>query len=282
MYNTHRFLKLSLIILYIVMFIQNTYYMFLSIISICIHELAHIIILILRGIGKFNFNVSIIGFKIDFKRDKYIDREIILYLSGSLCNLLIALVCGIIVRFNKLQFVYDFMIVNIVIGIFNLIPAFPLDGAIILKDILFKKIKPNKAIFVSISVSIFTGIVIILIGIITFLESYFTNIAWLIIGFFIFLSTYGQYKLFKSTFISTNIDNKKYELSKKMYFKSEVICVYYEMKILDIIKMCKFNKLMLFYFVDDDLNVCGIMNEHNILECYKKFGNIRIKEFYKK
>ncbi len=282
MYNIHRILKLSLIILYIVMFIQNTYYMLLSIIAICIHELSHIAILVLQDIKKLDLKISIIGFKINLNDNKYIDKEIILYLSGSLCNLLIALICGIIIRFSKVQFVCNFMIVNIVIGIFNLMPAFPLDGAIILKNILFKKIKSNIVNLISILLSILIGIAIILIGSVIFLENYFIGIAYLIIGVLIFLSTYRQYKLFNNVSISRNIDYRKYDLIRKMYVKSEIICVSCEMKFLDIIKMCKFNKFLLFYFVDDDLNICGIMNEYNILECYKKFGNIKVREFYKK
>lgn len=281
MYSNYRILKLNLIVLYCIIFIRNVDYTLVSVLAICIHELAHIIFLKFCGINVTNFKVSLLGFRIDLSEKKYINKELIIYLAGSLFNILVGIICLFIKNVFKIHFFDKFIITNFMIGFLNLIPVFPLDGAVIFKNILFRKIKQNIAIFISIFVSLFLAVVILIFVIVLVLKYSFINITHIVVVIFIIISTYREYRLFVSTFIVSKIDYKKYLFSKKKYVKTVVISVNFEIELLELIKLYKFNRFLIFYFLDSELKVIGIMNEFNVLECYKKFGNVTIREYYK-
>ena len=71
-------------------------------------------------------------------------HRIIIFISGPLTNLFLAVVtfflltypAGAFYQIYMRSFIRDFYIINLVIGIFNLFPLFPLDGGRIQKDLL--------------------------------------------------------------------------------------------------------------------------------------------------
>lgn len=186
MYSDYRILKFILIILYCIIFIRNIDYTLMSILVICIHELAHIIFLKISGASIVNFKVSFLGFKMDLREKKYINSELIIYFAGSLSNVLIGILFLVIKNIFTVEIFDKFIIANFVIGFVNLIPVFPLDGAIILKNILFRKFRLNTAVFISIFVSVFLAIIILIFIISLFLKFSFINITYVVV--FIFVS----------------------------------------------------------------------------------------------
>lgn len=283
MYSSYNnVLKLGLIILYCVIFIKNIEYFLFSFLAICIHELAHIIFLKISGVSVANFKVSFLGFEIDLREKKYINKELIVYFVGSLSNIWIGILFFVIKTVFSVEIFDKFIIVNFAIGFVNLIPVFPLDGAIILKNILFRKFRLNTAMFISIFVSVFLSIIILIFITNLFLKLSFINITYVVVFIFVIISTYREYKLFISTFIVSKIDYKKYLFSKDKYLKTVLISVTYDVELLELIRLYKFSRFLVFCFLDDELKVIGMMNEFNVLECYKKFGNITIREYYEK
>lgn len=282
MYSDYRILKFILIILYCIIFIRNIDYTLMSILVICIHELAHIIFLKISGASIVNFKVSFLGFKMDLREKKYINSELIIYFAGSLSNILIGILFLVIKNIFTVEIFDKFIIANFVIGFVNLIPVFPLDGAIILKNILFRKFRLNTAVFISIFVSVFLAIIILIFIISLFLKFSFINITYVVVFIFVIISTYKEYKLFISTFVVSKIDYKKYLFLKEKYFKTDLISVTYDTELLNLIKLYKFSRFLIFCFLDGELKIIGMMNEFNVLECYKKFGNITIREYYEK
>lgn len=279
--NYYRILKLSLVILYCINFIRNIDYTLASVLAISIHELAHIIFLKSCDISVTNFKVSLLGFRINLSEKKHIDKELIIYFVGSLFNILVGIVCLVIKNIFKMQFLDKFIIANFMIGFVNLIPVFPLDGAIIFKNILFRKFRQNTAILISIFTSLISAVVILIFIIVLVLKFSFINITHIVIVIFMIVSTYREYKLLMSTFMISKIDYEKYLFLKKKYIKTVVISVIFEVELLELIKLYKFNRFLIFYFLDNELKVIGIMNEFNVLECYKKFGNVTVRECYK-
>ncbi|HJC99832.1 hypothetical protein [Candidatus Arthromitus sp. SFB-turkey] len=282
MYSDYRILKFILIILYCVIFIKNIEYVLFSVLAICIHELAHIVFLKISGVSIVNFKVSFLGFEIYLREKKCINRELIVYFVGSLSNILIGILFLVIKNIFTVEIFDKFIIVNFVIGFVNLIPVFPLDGAIILKNILFRKFRLNTAVFISIFVSVFLAIIILIFIMSLFLKFSFINITYVVVFIFVIVSTYKEYRLFISTFVVSKIDYKKYLFLKEKYLKTVLISVTYDTELLDLIRLYKFSRFSVFCFLDGELKIIGMMNEFNVLECYKKFGNITIRKYYEK
>lgn len=276
-----KLLKFILFIVYFIVFANNFYYSLISILVICIHELGHLLFLKIKNVGKFDFKISFLGFKIDLKY-KIIENEIFTYISGSLVNIIVGLIFLILKIFIPIKFLNDFAIVNLVIGFFNLIPAVPLDGAMILKKIMLKRFKYNIAMLINVVLSFFFATIMVLICIYLYFKNNYFNITYIVVSIFVFISIYREYKIFLSMYSIKGIDYKKYVILKKKYFKTKVVCVCSNINLFELIKLCKFSKFLVFYFVDENLNFVGIMNEYNVLECYKKFGNIKISDYYKK
>lgn len=278
---TQRLLKLGLVILYSSIFIKEFEYTLLSLVAICIHEFFHILFLKLNSINMKKLRISVLGFRIDLSDRAMVDRQITMYSIGSIANLAVGLVFILVKNVSGTHIFDSFILVNFIIGLFNLVPIFPLDGAFILKCILFRIFKKYTAMFISILVSLLLSIIALLIIARLFFSFFIFNITHLTLVVFSLISVYKEYMILISTFVVSKVDNLKSVLPRRGYLPSSVVSVHYDLCILDILKLCRFNKFVIIYFVNDNLEIVGVMNQYNVLQCYKSFGNIKIKDYYK-
>ena len=97
-----------------------------------VHELGHLLAGLLLGLKVKNINIMPFGVSINFEdySNKYIVKKIIIAIAGPLTNLIIVIL-GIYNGWEE-NIIYS----NMLIGMFNLIPLYPLDGGRILKYIV--------------------------------------------------------------------------------------------------------------------------------------------------
>lgn len=120
-----------------------------------IHELGHIIFGLILGFKPKRLQIMPIGFSIyfsinidDYNRkilnlNKLTLKKLIVYIGGPLTNLLIFLIILLLnIDFNYRN---EIAYINIIIGIFNLLPIYPLDGSRILENMLKLFFKNQKA-----------------------------------------------------------------------------------------------------------------------------------------
>lgn len=160
-----------------------------------IHELTHLFIGIILRFKPDKLYLNSLGLSVSFrinpdeyntkinKANSFELKKIIVAMVGPLINFIIAI---IFYNFNLLPGIREKIVyVNLLIGIFNLIPIYPLDGGRILKGILhiiFGKWKAKKYI---------NDISIVLVIFLTSIASvsiyYFKNLAFLIIVLYLWL-----------------------------------------------------------------------------------------------
>ena len=125
-------------------------------------------------------------------------QELVVALAGPAVNLVIAGVLWLLVSLDpssaqnfdmmtldSRSFLYTLMVANLVLALFNLIPAFPMDGGRVLRALLSFKMPRPKATRIAASIGQFLAIGFVFIG-------FFYNPFLLLIGFFIFLGAQAE------------------------------------------------------------------------------------------
>lgn len=161
----------------------------------CIHEIGHLCAGLILGFKPHEIQISPIGMRIEFKpqweecntkigkgNTLTIKRGIIA-LAGPLTNFIIICIILLIMRINKnlvsSELCTTIVYTNFLIGIFNMIPIYPLDGGRIIKEILHIGLGLKKADTYIYKISKITIILLTAISSITIL--YIQNISIIII-----------------------------------------------------------------------------------------------------
>lgn len=253
--------------------------LFISVISVLIHEFTHIIVGRIYGCKLYQFNVRLTGTnaKLSDINDLKDFQKLNLYVSGPSINLLIFVLCFCISRAFPNEYITMIGDINLGLFIFNMIPAYPLDGSRVLEIILSKWVTYRRAkkiiriisyIFVGFLVSIFFSE--LLRGKI---EVGFILVSGLII--------YSSYIEKKSTIyiMMENLFKKGNLIEKYEYIENRSISVSYNNTLLNLLRIVDKNKFNIFYILDEELKFLGILREDELIEALKKYGNIQIKEY---
>lgn len=179
------FQPLFIIYVIICLYFGWTNIIFNYVLVITLHEFAHFYIAGKLGyqIKSMIFSVSGVGIYGDFVfREK---DDILISIAGPIINLIaiVVAVCFWWIVPTSYLFTYDFVICNLSVMIFNLLPIYPLDGGRVFMSILSLKNKDkNKVKRVSLLVSFIFGLFLLIL----FCVSIFikTNYNLLIIGMF--------------------------------------------------------------------------------------------------
>ena len=143
-------------------FNRNLEILAVSYISIFLHELAHLIAALCIGLKSSHIVLYPFGANLKLKNTliySFAD-EIILYISGPLLNAFIAVLSIFMVKYGKIwNYIYWN---NLALFLFNLLPISPMDGGILLKKFLTRKMgyRIGEKIIKVISVIMITGLII--------------------------------------------------------------------------------------------------------------------------
>lgn len=194
-------LKIFLFLFLFLLTSQFEIYIILFIFAV-LHELGHLIAGLILKFKPEEIKLTPLGLQIRFKTSpKEINSKIkkakeinikkaIIALAGPITNLVIAVIVILVEYFNislKNMYIYQIIIYsNLIIGLFNLIPIYPMDGGRILKEILNIYCGRKKAYKITYITS--KAILIILTAIASITILFVQNIAvLLIIGYLWYL-----------------------------------------------------------------------------------------------
>src|SRR6266851_111350 len=110
-------------------------------VAITLHELAHSFVALKSGVKVRSITLMMLGGVSSMDRDVSPPREAWMAFAGPLVSFLIALVAYLLYLWAKAWPDLDvallaFAITNAIVGAFNLLPAFPMDGGRILRGLL--------------------------------------------------------------------------------------------------------------------------------------------------
>lgn len=165
--------RLDFFVCFIVLLFTNSFKQYiLFIFFLLVHELSHLIVGIILGSKPKKLDIYAFGFSLDlYTTQNEIKNKIMIILAGPFSNLFIAILLILLGKSEYSEYIY----INILLGVFNLLPIYPLDGGRLLKYLLeIKKGKYISYIFVN---TISNTIIIILSVLYSFLILKVKNIS---------------------------------------------------------------------------------------------------------
>lgn len=185
----------------------NVAFVFAVFVCVVLHELGHALTAKRFGINTKKITLLPIGGMASLdKIPESPKQELLVVVAGPLVNVVIAILLYLILPINELarlsfadnletfsnlsfqNFLLYLFIVNIGLVVFNIIPAFPMDGGRILRALLAMKIDRVKATQIASSIGQFIAIMFLLVGLLY-------NPFLIFIALFIFLGAYGENKM---------------------------------------------------------------------------------------
>lgn len=171
-------------------------------ISVLIHEMSHSLVARRKGTSVEKITLFLFGGMAQIEKEPETPySELIMAIAGPAASFVVAAIFGVIWFFTKnIALVREpvgyLAIINIVLGVFNILPGYPLDGGRILRSIIWKTTgNLERATFIASTVGRVIGFAIIAAGIFFILTGNFLNGVWLaFIGWFIQSSAQMGYR----------------------------------------------------------------------------------------
>ena len=251
----------------------------ISFILVFLHELVHCLVAKSLGFKGFNIEILPVGAVLKLKDidEASAKEDLIIALSAPLLNIFLGVLFYFLYVIYGHNVFHTFFQYNMIIGGINLIPAFPLDGGRIIRDIIRSKAVYKIANKITIYISMVIGI--ILMGIYLFL--FFggnNNISLGLIALFIIISALNEKKRMAYVIMS-DIIKKRDKFINRGYIENSSMSVYYKKDLLSVISIIEKNKYNIFFVLDENMNIIHTLYESDILEGLKIYGNITLEEF---
>lgn len=194
----------------IIVFLGDVFHLFVYMAVVAIHELAHYYVAKKRGYKLGKFYVMPYGVCLNYK-DNIISGgdEIAISFAGPAINLCLCFICVALWWLFPITYYYldYFCFCNLVLGAFNLMPCFPLDGGRVFVAILSKKIERENALKISLIINYVLSLILLVSFVISiFIEINFTLI---LLSIFLFSGTINPNKFSSYNYLSLGVDKKR-------------------------------------------------------------------------
>lgn len=248
--------------------------------SVLLHEAAHGFIA--EKLGYPVREIELLPFggvaRIERLQDAGRRQSILIAAAGPVCSLFVALLCFGTGSDGQDTFITLLVQVNVMLGLFNLLPAFPLDGGHILHALLRGVTDYRRAAMPAIYLSYIVAALLSGKVVYDFIFSHSINFSLLILAVFIVVSARKEAKGLEFHAVRI-MAYKKADLARKGFMESQQYTALKTAKVKDFIHQCKADRYALITIVDETHHVCGLVTEIELWEALVKNGvSIRFSE----
>ena len=156
--------------------------------SVFLHEMGHAMVARRYGIGTRSITLHLLGGFASIEREPRVPREeIAIALAGPAVNLLIVLLSVPLIVVGA-PFSVELGFINLIMGVFNLVPAYPMDGGRVLRAFLNSRYGYDEATRLSFKVTKVFGWAFVAAGI------FYGWLGLVLVGGFLLFITYAQEK----------------------------------------------------------------------------------------
>lgn len=249
---------------------------------IILHELSHMIVANLIGCKFNDIELHIFGARAEMlELEEFTDsKKLLVYLAGPVFNIVMAIILFVIGLKIESFIIEQSIGLNIGLAFFNLLPAYPLDGSRIYEILLSKRMLYRKAQKIISITSYFMAMIFLLISIVFIIVLHKFNISMGIAG--IIISYITKCEIRDTMYIIMgNIVKKRKSLIKNKYIENKMMSVYYKSGLVNVLGLVDRNKFNIFYILDEEMKLIYILNEDELIEALKVYGNITLEEYEK-
>lgn len=254
----------------------------LAILWVMLHELSHIIVASLIGCKFNNIELHIFGAKAEMlELEEFTDRKkLLIYIAGPAFNIFMAIILFTIGLRIDSFIIKESISLNLGLAVFNLLPAYPLDGSRIYEILLSKKLLYKKSQSIMSIVSYCMAAFFFITFALVLILLHKLNISMVIAGIIIIYITKCE-KRDTMYIIMGNIVKKRKSLIKNSYIENKTLSIYYKNGLINILGLVDRNKFNTFYILDEEMKLIYILNEDELIEALKIYGNITAEEYIK-
>ena len=278
MKKKYRVIILQILILIFIISINGNF--LIGVFWITLHELSHIVIASSYGCKFNNFKINVLGAKAEICEIEELSekRKLNVYLAGPCFNFIIAMMMYILNYKYNLVIFENSVKINLSLGLFNLLPAYPLDGSRICEILLTRRYLYRKTKSIVVILSIIISIMLFLFGTSIMIFLHKVNISFFMASvLMIYTSILEKQKTMY--IIMGDIFKKLKKLKKYGYIENKSISIYYKKGLVNVLTLVDKNKFNIFYVLDDNMKVVGTVCEDELIEALKEYGNISLEEY---
>ncbi len=242
---------------------QGLFWMLLAyVVTIVLHEFAHFIVANKMGYRLNRFTLMPHGISLSGENVLFSVRdEVYIALAGPVCNLCLAIIGTATWWLFPSSYLYTetFVVANLVTGLLNFLPIFPLDGGRVLMALLGKRFSRPRAMKILRIVGLVLSILMIAGFVIT--TFFGVNFTLLVLGVFCFLTVIWEDKTNvyqKATFLESKANNLRRGLTVRELAVHEQTTLY------KLVALVKPDTLTNFRVLRDDLTLVGIIRENQL------------------
>ncbi len=262
------------IVFLIIYFINDLFLYYIP--FIIIHELVHCFTAIILGYSVKSIKMLPFGISASLNEEFITPLDdIFISISGPLINFIFFVMFSLFSHKD----IHLLMLSqsNLILCIFNLIPAGFLDGGRILKNLL----KIFISFYSAYSINNINGIILgcLIVFVVFLVPVSFNSFILIPMGIFFIYTGYTSQKQIIIDIIKDTLNKEEY--SKKVKIFEEYTIIYKtDCKLMDVMKYFCFRKYYIIY-ISVDSKSHKILNEKEILKAYLSFGNIMLSEISK-
>lgn len=239
-------------------------------ISVLLHEMGHAIVAKVLGIRVEEIELFPFGGVAKMEDiTKYGGyMEAFIAIAGPVISGFIAALCAIFAKDNKL--LADTALFNFILMAFNILPALPMDGGRMLRNILLHHMSYKQATRTMVISGRFIAIALVLYNILIIYRGS-TSIAYIITAVFIYLGCHKEMKYCSYYYLLHRNNYKKNHGSKKR-LKSRIINVYPDTLVRFAANQFSPGTICIIHVRDQSGHVNHILSEADIMDAFLKYG----------
>lgn len=185
------------------------------------------------------------------------------YMAGPFGNLIAAALL-----INTKGFLLNLCEANAAIGLFNLLPLYPLDGGQIFIIISNKLLGSRRTLRVAKRLSVIIKICLIIAGILQVVL--YVNPSLLAAALFL----PGERLLEETISIMRleNLLNRKQRIKRKKLYPVKIFAAMYDCSLLELVQRLDYDCFHIIYVLNDDMKIIGRITEHDVINAIQNFN----------